>query len=130
MLADMYRQKMTAHGYKYVHYEFPPASKGELIDLILTEKPDLILMSMMMQYMDGFTATKYLKEDKRTKGFFIMGLSNIGQQEDIDKLKSYGIDDYIVSSYITPSELLELLDTFFANKDSYVSSFGKYIRSK
>ena len=59
-----------------------------------------------------------------------MGLSNIGQQEDIDKLKSYGIDDYIVSSYITPSELLELLDTFFANKDSYVSSFGKYIRSK
>ena len=105
MLSNMYQIAFDRKGFKYKNYEHPPENIEELVGLVLAEKPDLIVMDILMPVMDGIRTTKCLKEDNRTKNIPIVGLSNLGDQDTINKLRSYGIDDYVVNNSMTPTEL-------------------------
>lgn len=107
MLSDMYQVAFVRHGFEYKNYEYPPENQEELVGLVLAEKPDLIVMDILMPVMDGIRATKYLKEDSRTKNIPIVGLSNLGDQATINELRSYGIDDYFVNNSLTPTEFIK-----------------------
>jgi CheY-like chemotaxis protein len=47
----------------------------ELIDKVSSEKPDLIILDVMMPNMDGFEATKILKSNSDTKNIPIIFLT-------------------------------------------------------
>lgn len=70
---------------------------------------DTMLLDLMMPQMDGFEMIKTFNGSKFYRKFPILILSNLGQQEDIDKAVSLGIgkDDYIVKANMTPSEVIE-----------------------
>jgi len=67
---------------------------------------DVILMDLIMPVMDGFELLKEIREKKLAKDSAIIILSNQGQQSDIDRVKKYEIDGYIIKASTIPSEVL------------------------
>lgn len=104
MLRDMYGTKFRMYGFEFAGYDSPTKDP---VSLVLKEKPDLIIMDIIMPISDGFTATEQLKADSRTKHIPILGLCNLGQKADIEKAHSLGMADYFVSAQHTPTEVVK-----------------------
>lgn len=77
-------------------YNVVDASNGkEAIEKINKNKPDLILMDVMMPVMNGHEAAKLLKENPETKDIPIIFLSALGEANDVVSGFDLGASDYI-----------------------------------
>ncbi len=75
------------------------------LSLIIREKPDLVLLDLVMPKMGGFEVLAALKKDKSTKKIPVIILSNLGQDSDIAKGVELGATDYCKKGSIDLSEL-------------------------
>jgi two-component system, OmpR family, alkaline phosphatase synthesis response regulator PhoP len=64
-----------------------------------SEKPDLILLDIMMPVMDGYEACKILKQNEATKNIPVFMLSSKSQIVDLDEAFEAGADDYIIKPF-------------------------------
>jgi len=76
------------------------------LEIAKSEKPDLILLDILMPDLNGWQVIKKLKGDVQTNQIPILVFSNLGQAEEIQKGLNLGADDYIVKTDLTPKELL------------------------
>ena len=92
-------------------YQIFQAKNGdEAIKLARAEKPDLVIMDVMMPGgIDGLEATRVLKNDPETKGCQIIMLTAKGQQDDQEKGFKAGADDYF-SKPFSPLELIKKVE--------------------
>ncbi len=82
------------------------ANNGEAgLKLIQEEKPDLVLLDLIMPKMGGFDVLKALKSDEKTKRIPVIILSNLSQDEDKKKALDLGAVDYYVKSSTDLSEM-------------------------
>jgi adenylate cyclase len=70
------------------------------------EKPDAILLDIMMPNMDGYEVARKLREDDRTKKIPIVMLTARGEPQAVERAFSLGAVDYIVK----PIDLALLMD--------------------
>jgi CheY-like chemotaxis protein len=90
-------------------YEALLAHHGEkAVEMARAEKPDLIILDIMMPRMDGYEAVRNLRADQRTRAIPVIFLSARAQPSDIERGKSYGVDDYLTKPF-DPGELLEVV---------------------
>ncbi len=73
------------------------------------EKPDLILLDIMLPKMDGFNICRMLKFDEKYKSIKIIILSAKVQQSDIDRGSEVGADAYL-SKPFKSEELLAKIE--------------------
>jgi len=86
----MLTQRLTRHG-----FEVSIASDGaQGIEMARREKPDLILMDLGLPSLDGWTATRYLKQVPDTRNIPILALSAHTMPGDREKALDAGCDDY------------------------------------
>lgn len=79
-------------------YDVIKASNGKIgIEQAKTEKPDLIILDIMMPEMDGYTAIKILKEDDNTRKIPVIILTCKEKMNDL--FNTEGIIDYIIKPY-------------------------------
>jgi len=92
-------------------WEILAAQSGEeAVSLARREKPDLIMMDIMMPgKIDGLEATRILKSDPQTRNCVVIMLTAKGQQTDIDMAAKAGADDYFVKPF-SPLQLLQKVD--------------------
>jgi DNA-binding response OmpR family regulator len=102
MLANMYEVKFKNEGYDLV--KAMDGSQG--LEMAKSIAPDFILLDIIMPKMDGFAVLKSLKEDAVTKNIPVMLLTNLGQDEDVERGKKLGSVGYLVKANITPSEVV------------------------
>ena len=73
---------------------------------IIAQRPQLVILDIMMPEIDGFMVLKNLKEDVDTKDIPVIMLTNLGQEEDIEKGKRLGAIDYLVKANLTPGQVV------------------------
>lgn len=71
------------------------------------QKPDLIVMDLSMPEMDGWTATRLIKQNKQTSAIPLIALTAHVLPGDRQRAVDSGCDEYITK----PMDLLELVET-------------------
>lgn len=100
VLARMYAKKFEHDGYE-VRAAY---SGGEGLAAAPREKPDCILLDIMMPAVDGFQCIRTLKQDPTTRDIPIIVLTNLGTSPIfIDEAKRLGVQDYLIK-YKTASK--------------------------
>lgn len=103
MLHGMYTQKFKNQGYEVIS----AYNGAEGVELSEKEKPDLILLDVIMPKMDGFVALKKIRKNEVTAGIPVILLTNLGQEEDVKKGKELGANDYFIKANHTPQEVVD-----------------------
>jgi len=102
MNRDMLSRRLKRRG-----YEVAIAVNGaEGVAMATSEIPDLILMDMSLPIMDGWEATKNIKEDPLTKSIPVIALTAHAMSGDREKALQAGCDDYDTK----PIELARLIE--------------------
>jgi len=76
----------------------------EALECLKEQSFDLILLDIIMPKKDGF---EFLQELRKSPAPTVMILSNLGQDEDIEKGKKLGASDYLVKANNTMRKILE-----------------------
>jgi CheY-like chemotaxis protein len=83
------------------------ASNGkEAFDLARSEKPDIILMDIMMPEMDGYTALAAIKRDLLTAEIPVIMLTDLKGKLNIRLAEEWGASGYLTKSF-KPQDLLD-----------------------
>ena len=102
-LRELISKKLTNENYQIV-----AAHTGEIgVKMGKEEKPDLILLDLILPGIDGFGVLTKIKDDPLTAPIAVIVLSNLGQREDIEKGLKLGAVDYLVKAHFTPNEIIE-----------------------
>ena len=72
----------------------------QALDSVAAEKPDLILLDLMMPGIDGFEVIRRLRADPATADIRIVILSALNSNEDVIKGFNVGADDFIMKPII------------------------------
>ena len=101
MNRDMLSRRLLKRGYEVVI-----ATDGQQgVDLARSEDPAIVLMDMSLPVMDGWTATRELKDDPATADIPVIALTAHAMSGDEEKARAAGCDDFDTK----PVELKRLL---------------------
>ncbi len=102
-LRELISQKLSKEGFK-----ISEAMDGEEgVKKIQQEKPNLILLDLILPGLDGFEVLSQAKQDPALSEIPVIILSNLGQKEDIERGLKMGAVDYLIKAHFTPGEIIE-----------------------
>lgn len=111
-ISQMYRFKFEAE-----NYEVETASNGKLgLELVEQMKPDIILLDLMMPEMTGDEMLAKLRATAWGKDIKVIILTNKGEQEIPDSVKSLNVSAVILKADMTPRQVAELVKERLASK--------------
>jgi len=101
-------QKTLGEALQQEGYRVISALDGEAgLRLAKSEKPDLILLDLVLPKVHGFTVLKQLKEEETTKTIPVIVLTHLEEMEDINKAIELGATTYLVKAQYSLEEVLE-----------------------
>src|SRR5437868_4911212 len=103
-MRDIVTHKLLANGFDVKQAE--DGQKG--LDAILAEKPDLVLLDLMLPEMDGFGVLEHVRSnpDQAVAKTPVIILSNLWSNKDILRTKDLQVQAYMVKAYFTTEEIL------------------------
>jgi two-component system alkaline phosphatase synthesis response regulator PhoP len=88
------------YAFRKAGYEVFIARDGsEVLEMLKTEIPDMILLDIMMPNIDGYTTLAEIKKNKKLAKTKVIFLSAKTGEADIKKGLNFGADDYITKPY-------------------------------
>jgi DNA-binding response OmpR family regulator len=101
MISSMYKTKFEVDG-----FDVFIADNGVIgLELAKKEKPDIIVLDVILPQLDGFSVLEKIKQDKTIKDTPVIMLTNLGTEEDKAKGEKMGALDYLVKASLTPGEV-------------------------
>jgi two-component system alkaline phosphatase synthesis response regulator PhoP len=101
-------QKAFSEVLRRADYKVISALDGEIaLRLAKSEKPDLILLDLILPKKHGFEVLKELKEDPELKEIPVVVLTNLEKMEEVEKALALGAKTYLVKTRYNIEEILE-----------------------
>jgi two-component system phosphate regulon response regulator PhoB len=110
MLSNMYQTKLKQEGYNVFVAE--DGSAG--LETAIREKPDLVLLDVILPQLDGFTVLQEMRLNSNLKKIPILMLTNLGTTEDKEKAEKFGATDYLVKANLTPGQVSEMIKKYLS----------------
>ncbi|PIR49010.1 response regulator [Candidatus Peregrinibacteria bacterium CG10_big_fil_rev_8_21_14_0_10_55_24] len=110
LIAEDERPLAHALELKFAHEGFETHIAGDgqqALDLLKAEKFAAVLLDLIMPKLDGFAFLEELK--KRKTKIPVIILSNLGQDEDIERAKKLGAEGYFVKSNTPIAEIVKAI---------------------
>lgn len=79
----------------------------EGVNMVSSEKPDLVLLDLMIPKKDGFVVLEEVKKTELGKKIPILVLSNLGQEGDIKRAIGLGAADYFIKVNLSIQEIVD-----------------------
>ncbi|OGF26887.1 hypothetical protein A2303_02555 [Candidatus Falkowbacteria bacterium RIFOXYB2_FULL_47_14] len=86
---------------------FIAADGAEGLEMARREKPDVVLLDIILPKLDGFSVLEEIRKMKEMKKTPVFMFTNLGTPEDIEKGKALGATDYMVKVSLTPDQIYE-----------------------
>lgn len=103
---DLAFYNLCAVDLKLKGYEVSNVSDGQLaFEQIRSQKPDLVLLDIILPKKNGLEILEELKHNEETKAIKIVMLTNFGTDSNVSKAIELGADAYIMKYNIVPSDL-------------------------
>jgi len=77
------------------------------LELAKSEKPDAILLDLILPKMHGFEVLKKLKEDPETKDIPVLILTNLEGADQVEKAIELGATTYLVKTSYSLNEMVK-----------------------
>ena len=108
---DAFLRKILNEKLQHAEYDVTALDGGEtVLQTVVEKKPHIVLLDIMMPKKSGYEVIDELKADDRTKDVPIIVLSNLGQEEDIEKAKSLGAHDFLTKANFMPEEIIQKIN--------------------
>jgi len=114
---DPAMREIVVHTLQTHGFEVKEAENGQRgLDLINSDKPDIVLLDLMMPEMDGFQVLEQIRAnpDAKIAGTPIIILSNLWSNKDILRTKALKVEAYLVKAYFTTEEILNKVKEILA----------------
>lgn len=96
-------------------YEVAVAADGpSAVPTAETEKPDLILLDLLLPGLSGFDVLAKIRSLEAFKTTPVLIFSNLGEQDDIAKAKSLGATDFLVKANFTLEEVSSKIKSYLS----------------
>ena len=110
-LLQMYVAKLEMEGFSVIS-----ATDGEKgLRLVKKEKPDIVLLDLLLPKMDGFHVLEELKKDPEVKDIPVLVLTNLGQKDDVERCFNLGAVDYLIKAHFVPGEVITRIKSILAS---------------
>ncbi len=105
---DKFISRAYQDGFKRAGFEVHTGFDGnEVIAKIKENKPDLLLLDLIMPQKNGFEVLGEIKMNKELAKIPIIVLSNLGQDSDVERAKELGAYDYLIKANFSMKEVVE-----------------------
>ncbi len=115
---DIAMREIVVHKLASNGFTVKEAEDGQQgIDLIIKEKPDLVLLDLMLPEVDGFKVLETIRqnEDPVVAKTPVIVLSNLWSNKDILKTKALNVQAYLVKAYFTTEEIMNKINEILKN---------------
>jgi len=110
MMARVYEK-----AFRFDQHEVELAGNGvQGLEKINENKPDLILLDLMMPKMDGLEFLDKIKANPKTKNIPVVVLTNLADEDAAQQALSRGAVKFIVKSEQTPQKAVKIIDEILA----------------
>lgn len=109
LFVKMYQKKLAHEGLEMV-----AAFDGEEgIEKAKTEKPNLIILDLMLPKMSGSEALKKIKEDPQTSNIPVIVLTNLSTSADeVTRCIELGVKETFLKTNVTPDQVVETIKKY------------------
>ena len=108
-MIDIYTTKLKEAGFLVCS----SADGEDALQQAKNEKPDLILLDIVLPKLTGLEFLKEIKELSQFQETPVIILSNLGQKAEVEKGLKMGARKYFIKAHYTPSEVIEQIRQIF-----------------
>ena len=105
-LRKIITRKLLKEGYEV----FEAIDGEEGMKGLQENKPDLVLLDLVLPEIDGFEVLAKMKIIPAISKIPVIVLSNLGEKKDIEKALKMGAKDYLIKAHFTPEEIIERVE--------------------
>lgn len=98
----------------------------EAIKALSQERPDAVLLDLMMPIMDGYKVLQVIKTDPKLSKIPVLVFSAKGQPEEIEKALSLGAAGYVIKATTKPKEVIEKIRAILQSKTTDAQEVTHY----
>lgn len=110
ILLDLLQKKLSQEG-----YDIMATHNGEEgLKAMREQKPDLVLLDIIMPKMSGFEVMEEMNKDAELKEIPIIIVSNSGQPVELERAQSLGAKDWLVKTEFDPQLVIDKVKKQFA----------------
>ncbi|MHB8881227.1 MAG: response regulator [Thermodesulfovibrionales bacterium] len=108
-------QAIYKNALTFEQFQVMTANNGmEAVKVLSQERPDIILLDLMMPVMDGYKVLQVVKTDPKLSKIPVLVFSAKGQPEEVEKALSLGAAGYVVKATTKPKDVIEKIKTIIS----------------
>ena len=103
-LRELYADILTAEGFVVL-----TAENGQVgLDMVLSQKPDLVLLDLMMPIMNGKTMLHRVRQIPEFAKLPVIVLTNAGDENNMRETKFFdNANEFLIKSNVTPEDIIQ-----------------------
>lgn len=110
MLSNLLGQRLQKENFQVI-----TAHDGsEAVKILRQEKPDLVLLDIILPKMSGFEVMETMKSDPTLQSAPVVVISNLGQEGDVERGQNLGAVGYFVKAQMSIEDLVSKIKEFLS----------------
>ncbi|KKT74902.1 MAG: Response regulator receiver protein [Parcubacteria group bacterium GW2011_GWB1_44_7] len=104
---DKFMAESLATKFKEANFAIAHLKNGnEVVEEMIIQKPDIVILDILLPGKNGFDVLKELKEKEETKNVPVIIVSNLGSKEDFEKGSRLGASGFMVKATVIPEDVV------------------------
>jgi len=113
LLGDILTHKIKNEGYDVILV----SDGAEGFKKISSEKPDLILLDVLLPTMNGYEILEAKQKDTSIAAIPVIIISDSGQPVNVERARALGVKDYLIKAQLDPEEIAAKVRSYLGNEN-------------